>query len=108
MENNDEEKVETPDILGKVENPSVRAELVQFKGPSAKTMRAKHRIFQIEMWVMRQHRVVGDGELLEHIEMTYDLPKDQARKLLQIVVKDYARKHLVFDKQMQPKEQGKL
>ncbi len=93
-----DEEVVKPDLLGKVDDPKDRAELVHFKPPSFKTMRTKRRIFDIEMWIVRQGRVVGDGELVQFIETRYDLPREQARRLFREVVKDFGRKGLVYAK----------
>ena len=86
----DEETVK-PDLLGRVDDPNIRAELVNFKPPSKTQIKAGRRVMQVERWIEGQHRMVGDGEVLAYITSQFNVSEEVAKDYLARIVMDFRR-----------------
>ena len=89
-----DEEVVKPDILGKVDDPLVRAELVNFRAPSPherNTLRQAQRLAE-HFWPIMGERPVSSAEMVEWSQQNQHLPEQGAKIRVKIALEWFKRK----------------
>jgi len=91
-----EEEVVKPDLLGRVDDPQIRAELENFKPPSPHRRKTERHITETCHWVLseaeRRKEHIERKEVVDHIILRYNLSTEQASKMFAEVVSRFKRR----------------
>lgn len=68
-----------------------REEIKDWRPPDAHTVLFKRRVLELEMWIERKNRFVHEEEIVAHAMRRFNVEREQARKYLLAVVKDFER-----------------
>ena len=89
-----DEEVMRPDILGKVDDPNVRAELVSFHAPTAyekRTLRQAHAV-AMHFWPLLKVAPVSKEEMVQWSQTRQNLSEEQAKLRVKVALEWYKRR----------------